>query len=158
MRIGIGFDLHRLGAERPLRLAGVEIAGSPGLFGHSDADCVLHAIADALLGAAALGDIGQLFPDTDPAFKDADSSVLLRRVVDRIEEEGFRPSNVDCVILAEAPRLAPYREAMRSLVAEVLDLEMGAVGVKFTTLETLGALGRGEGIACHAVCLLEDAR
>jgi 2-C-methyl-D-erythritol 2,4-cyclodiphosphate synthase len=157
MRVGIGFDLHRLGAERPLLLGGVEIPGSPGLVGHSDADCVLHAIADALLGAASLGDIGQHFPDTDPAYKDADSAALLGEVVNRVAAAGFQPGNVDCTVLAERPKLAPHRDAMRDRIAGLLGVEPGAVGVKFTTMEGLGPIGAGDAIACHAVALLENA-
>jgi len=156
MRVGVGFDLHRLGADRPLRLGGVEIPGSPGLIGHSDADCVLHAIADALLGAAARGDIGQHFPDDDPQFRDADSRDLLARVVGIVAQAGYDPKNVDCTVLAERPKLSPFRDEMRRTIAAAVGLTEDAVGVKFTTLEGLGALGRGEGIACHAVCLLEE--
>ncbi|MHC4957397.1 MAG: 2-C-methyl-D-erythritol 2,4-cyclodiphosphate synthase [Planctomycetota bacterium] len=157
MRVGYGFDLHRLGAERPLRLGGVEIPASPGLVGHSDADCVLHAVADALLGAASLGDIGQHFPDTDPAHKDADSAALLGEVVNRVASAGFQVGNVDFTVLAERPKLAPHRDAMRERVAGLLGVEPGAVGVKFTTMEGLGPIGAGEAIACHAVALLETA-
>ncbi|MHC4971469.1 MAG: 2-C-methyl-D-erythritol 2,4-cyclodiphosphate synthase [Planctomycetota bacterium] len=156
MRVGVGFDVHRLGAARPLRLGGVEIAGSPGLIGHSDADCVLHAITDALLGAAGLGDIGQHFPDDDPQYKDADSKDLLARAVGFVADAGWGPVSVDCTVLAEGPKLAPYRDEMRRTIAAAVGLTEDAVGVKFTTLEGLGALGRGEGIACHAVCLLEE--
>jgi 2-C-methyl-D-erythritol 2,4-cyclodiphosphate synthase len=156
MRVGVGFDLHRTGADRPLRLGGVEIPGGPGLIGHSDADCVMHAIADALLGAAALGDIGKHFPDDDPRYRDADSAGLLARVVGMVAEAGYGPVNVDCTVLAERPKLAPFRDEMRRTIAAAVGLKEDAVGVKFTTLEGLGALGRGEGIACHAVCLLEE--
>lgn len=156
MRVGVGFDLHRTGADRPLRLGGVEIAGGPGLIGHSDADCVLHAITDALLGAAALGDIGEHFPDDDPQYKDADSGDLLARAVGMVAGAGWGPVNVDCTVLAERPKLAPYRDEMRRTIAAAVGLTEDAVGVKFTTLEGLGSLGRGEGIACHAVCLLEE--
>jgi len=155
MRVGVGFDLHRTGADRPLRLGGVEIPGGSGLIGHSDADCVLHAIADALLGAAALGDIGEHFPDDDPQYRDADSRDLLARVVAIVAQAGYGPVNVDCTVLAEQPKLSPFRDEMRRTIAGVVGLTQDAVGVKFTTLEGLGALGRGEGIACHAVCLLE---
>ncbi len=156
MRVGVGFDVHRLGADRPLRLGGVEVPGSPGLIGHSDADCVLHAITDALLGAAALGDIGMHFPDDDPQFKDADSKDLLARAVGLVADAGWGPVNVDCTVLAERPKLAAYRDEMRRTIGAAVGLTEDAVGVKFTTLEGLGALGRGEGIACHAVCLLEE--
>ncbi len=155
MRVGIAYDLHRVGADRPLKLAGVEIEGSPGLVGHSDADCVLHAIADALLGAAGLGDLGQHFPDTDPAFKDADSGKLLGQVSRMVARAGYIPVNVDCTILAERPRLLPYREAMRKSIATLLAISANAGGVKFKTNEGLGEVGRGEAIACHAACLLE---
>lgn len=156
MRVGVGFDVHRLGADRPLRLGGVEVPGSPGLIGHSDADCVLHAITDALLGAAALGDIGMHFPDDDPQYKDADSKDLLARAVGMVADAGWEAVNVDCTVLAEEPKLAPYRDEMRRTIGAAVGLTEDAVGVKFTTLEGLGALGRGEGIACHAVCLLAE--
>ena len=154
MRVGTGFDLHRLGAKRPLRLGGVDIPGSEGLVGHSDADCVLHAITDAILGAAALGDIGAHFPDTDEDFRDADSRVLLRAAAQAVTGNGFRVVNVDCTVLAERPKLAPYREAMQEQIADVLGLPLDAVGVKFTTYEGLDAIGRGEAIACQAVALV----
>ena len=156
MRVGTGFDLHRIGADRPLILGGVEIPSDRGLIGHSDADCVLHAVADALLGAAALGDIGQHFPDTDPAYKDADSGELLKRIVSLVEEHGYRIVNVDCTVLAESPKLSPHRDAMRQRMAELLGTGADSVGMKFTTFEGLGALGRGEGIACQAICLLDE--
>jgi 2-C-methyl-D-erythritol 2,4-cyclodiphosphate synthase len=156
MRVGIGFDLHRLGADRPLRLAGIEIPGGPGLIGHSDADVVLHAIADALLGAAGLPDIGHYFPDDDEAHRDADSAGLLAAVVGHVREAGFAIGNVDCTVLAERPKLAPHRDAMRDRVAGVLGVAPGAVGIKFTTMEGLGPVGAGEAMACHAVCLLEE--
>jgi 2-C-methyl-D-erythritol 2,4-cyclodiphosphate synthase len=158
MRAGIGFDVHRFGAKRPLRLGGVEIPGAKGLLGHSDADCLLHAVADALLGAAGLGDIGEHFPDTDPAYKGADSADLLARVSVLVARAGFQVVNVDATVLAEKPKLAPYRDAMRRRIAGVLSLPPDAVGVKFTTTEGLGAIGRGEGIASQAVCLLEKRR
>jgi len=158
MRVGIGFDIHRFDPTRPLRLGGVPLPGSPGLLGHSDADCALHALADALLGAAALGDIGQHFPDRDPAYKDADSAVLLARVVDMVTTLGYRVGNVDLTILAETPRIAPYREAMRARIAGLLRIPLDRVGLKAGTLEGMGALGRAEGIACQAICLLENAR
>lgn len=156
MRVGIGFDLHRLGADRPLRLGGIEIPGSPGLVGHSDADVVLHALADALLGAAGLADIGHYFPDDDARYRDADSAGLLAAVVGHVAEAGFRVGNVDCTVLAERPKLAPHREPMRGRIAELLGVAPGAVGVKFTTMEGLGPIGAGEAMACHAVCLLEE--
>ncbi|MHC4930651.1 MAG: 2-C-methyl-D-erythritol 2,4-cyclodiphosphate synthase [Planctomycetota bacterium] len=158
MRVGTGYDLHRLGADRPLRLGGVEIPGGPGLVGHSDADCVLHAISDSLLGASSLGDIGQHFPDDDPAWKDADSGELMRRVAGMVREAGYVIVNVDCTVLAERPRLAPHRLAMRGRIAELLSIPEQSVGVKATTLEGLGPLGRSEAIACHAACLLEETK
>lgn len=157
MRVGTGYDFHRLGAEGPLLLGGVEIPGSPGLIGHSDADCVLHAIADALLGAAALGDIGQHFPDDDPRFRGADSALLLAEVVERVARAGYTTRNLDCTILAERPKLAPFRDAMQARIAGLVGVERDAVGVKFTTMEGAGAIGRGEGVACMAICLLETA-
>ncbi|MGQ0614207.1 MAG: 2-C-methyl-D-erythritol 2,4-cyclodiphosphate synthase [Planctomycetaceae bacterium] len=156
MRVGSGFDIHRLGAPRPLRLGGVAIPEGPGLIGHSDADCLLHALADALLGAAGLPDIGHHFPPGEPRFKDADSALLLLEVRRLVAGAGFRVANVDCTVLAERPRLEPYREPMRKRIAELLGLAPGSVGVKFGTMEGLGAVGRGEGIACQAVCLLEE--
>ena len=156
MRAGTGYDFHRLGADRPLRLGGVEVSPGPGLIGHSDADCVLHAIADALLGAAALGDIGQHFPDDDSRFKDADSAVLLAEVVNLVAQRGFEAHNVDCTVLAERPKLSPFRDAMRKKIAGLLGVGIGAVGVKFTTMEGAGVIGRGEGIACMASCLLTE--
>ena len=154
MRVGLGFDLHRLGAERPLRLGGVEIADSPGLIGHSDADCVLHAITDALLGAAGTGlDIGALFPDDDPEFLNADSAELLNKAMDYVRG---RVINVDCMVLAERPKLAPHREAMRVRIGEILGIDANRVGVKATTMEGLGPIGEGQAIACHAVVLIEE--
>jgi len=156
MRVGLGFDLHRLGADRPLLLGGVEIPGSPGLIGHSDADCVLHAITDALLGAAGTGlDIGALFPDDDPAYLNADSAELLKQAMRRV---GGQVENVDCMVLAERPKLAPHREAMRQRIADLLGIEVDRVGVKATTMEGLGPIGEGKAIACQAVILIrEDA-
>jgi len=156
MRVGLGFDLHRLGADRPLLLGGVEIPGRPGLIGHSDADCVLHAITDALLGAAGTGlDIGALFPDDDPAYLNADSAELLKQAMRRV---GGQVENVDCMVLAERPKLAPHREAMRQRIADLLGIEVDRVGVKATTMEGLGPIGEGKAIACQAVILIrEDA-
>ena len=157
MRVGTGFDLHRTGGEGPLILGGVEIPGASGLVGHSDADCVLHALADALLGAAGLGDIGEHFPDDDPQYAGADSAGLLEVVRTLVARAGFMVVNVDCTILAERPKLAPHRDALRARIAAILGLDADAVGVKMTTFEGLGAIGRGEAIACQAVCLIEDA-
>jgi 2-C-methyl-D-erythritol 2,4-cyclodiphosphate synthase len=156
MRVGLGFDIHRFDPKRPLVLGGVPIPGSPGLLGHSDADCALHALADALLGAAALGDIGQHFPDSDPRWKGADSARIVERVAGMLRDAGFRVGNVDLTILAERPRIAPHREAMRSRIGALLGIPPERVGLKAGTLEGMGALGRAEGIACQAVCLLEE--
>ncbi len=155
MRVGFGFDIHPFGADRALKLGGVEIPEGEGLVGCSDADCLLHAICDALLGAAGLGDIGQHFPDTDPEFRGADSADLLARVSSMIARAGYRVVNVDSAVVAEEPRLSPYRDAMRRRIAGVLGISADTVGVKFTTAERLGAIGRVEGIACQAVCLIE---
>ena len=150
MRVGIGFDLHRLGADRPLVLGGIEIPGGPGLIGHSDADCVLHAITDALLGAAGSGlDIGALFPDTDARFKDADSAKLLAEALEHVPG---RVVNVDAMIMAEKPKLAPHREAMRARIAEILGIDISAVGIKATTMEGLVPMA----ISCQAVALIEE--
>ena len=153
-RIGIGYDIHRTQAGRPLLLGGVEIPHERGLMGHSDADVVLHAICDALLGAAGLGDIGELFPDSDPAFAGADSRELLRNVVNRIQAAGLRISNVDLVIHAEAPKLGPHKTRIRASLAELLSLPESAVGLKATTNERMGEIGRGEAMACWAAVLL----
>lgn len=157
-RIGIGYDIHRTQAGRPLLLGGVEIPHERGLMGHSDADVVLHAICDALLGAAGLGDIGELFPDTDPAYKDADSRELLRNVVTRIQAAGLEIGNVDLVIHAEAPKLGPHKPRIRSSISELLDLPESAVGLKATTNEGLGEIGRGEAMACWAAVLLHAVK
>lgn len=150
--MGIGFDVHRTDPDRELVLGGVTIENSPfGLTGHSDADVVLHAIADALLGALALGDIGRHFPDDDPAWEGADSRVILGRVIRFVRERGWAPGNVDVVVIAELPRLAPHIEAMRRSIAAVLDCPRENVSVKATTYEGLGPLGGAEGIAAHAV-------
>ena len=153
-RIGQGFDVHALVAGRRLVIGGVDIAHDKGLLGHSDADVLLHAICDALLGAAALGDIGRHFPDSDPRYKGIDSRELLRRVAGLVREEGFAPVNVDATIIAEAPRMAPHIPAMVAHVAADLGIDGGRVNVKATTTEKLGFAGRGEGIAAQAVCLL----
>ena len=157
MRIGHGYDVHRLVEGRRLILGGVEIPYALGLAGHSDADVLLHAVMDALLGAAALRDIGVLFPDTDPAYAGISSRRLLEEVMRRIRERGLRVSNVDVTVLAQRPRLRDYIPAMIQNLAADLDLPPDRVNVKATTEEGLGFTGRGEGIACHAVCLLEDA-
>ena len=156
MRIGQGYDVHRLVAERPLILGGIEIPYEKGLLGHSDADVLLHAISDALLGAAALGDIGAHFPDSDPAYRGADSAELLRAVGDLIRGAGYEIVNIDSTVVCQAPKLAPHIGAMRARIAEVLALPVGAVSVKASTEEHMGFTGRGEGIAAHAVCLLTE--
>lgn len=154
MRIGHGYDVHRLVPGRRLILGGVEIPWERGLLGHSDADVLTHALMDALLGAAALGDIGKLFPDSDPAYAGADSVELLRRVAALLREAGFAVENVDCTVLAQAPKLAPHIPEMRRRLAGALGLDEGRVSVKATTEEGLGFTGSGAGIAAHAVCLL----
>ena len=157
MRIGQGFDVHALVAGRRLVLGGVDIPHDKGLDGHSDADVLLHALCDALLGAAALGDIGRHFPDTDPAFKGADSRKLLREVAVRLVRAGFRIVNVDTTVVAQAPRVAPHVAAMVANIAADLGVAPGCVNVKATTTEHLGFTGRGEGIAAFAVALIEPA-
>ena len=155
MRIGQGFDVHAFGAGDAVILGGVSIPYSQGLKAHSDGDVLLHALADALLGAVALGDIGHLFPDTSAEWAGADSRDLLRRVMARVAEEGFGVLNVDTTIIAQAPKMASHIEAMRLNIAEDLGIPASHVSVKATTSEKLGFTGRGEGIACQAVCLLE---
>lgn len=154
MRIGHGYDAHRLSTGRRLVLGGVEIPFEKGLLGHSDADVLTHALMDALLGAAALGDIGGHFPDKDPQYEGACSLKLLAKVAELLAERGFEVSNVDCTVLAQEPRLSPYIEQMRRNLAAVLGLELSQVSVKATTEEGLGFTGTGEGIAAHAVVLL----
>lgn len=154
MRVGIGYDVHALVEGRPLILGGVTIPHDRGLAGHSDADVLAHTISDALLGAIRGGDIGHHFPDTDPAYAGADSIELLRRVGDLVAGAGWTIVDIDSVIAAQAPKLAPYRGAMRENLASALGLEVDQVGVKATTTERLGAIGREEGIAAHAVVLL----
>lgn len=153
-RIGIGYDSHRLVAGRPLILGGVTIAHERGLLGHSDADVLCHALCDALLGAAALGDIGQLFPDHDPQWQGADSTLLLAKVVALLKQKGWRVNNVDASIIAEAPRLARHLPAMRQRLAPLLGVTIEQVSVKATTNEGMGAVGRGEGINVVAVATL----
>ena len=155
MRIGHGYDVHRLTTGRRLILGGVDIPYEKGLLGHSDADVLLHAISDALLGAAALGDIGKLFPDTDKKYEGADSLVLLQRVATRIYCEGYAISNVDATVIAQAPKLAPHIQKMRANIARALNLDISCVSVKATTEEHLGFTGEGLGISAHAVCLIE---
>ena len=157
LRIGHGFDVHAFAAPedgRPLMLGGVSVPDDRGLAGHSDADVVIHALMDALLGALRQGDIGQLFPDTDPVYAGADSRRLLRRVAYLVREEGWQVVDADCTIAAQVPRLAPYRAAMRMAMAEALGIPVEHMGVKAPTTERLGFVGREEGIAAWAVCLL----
>ena len=155
LRVGHGYDVHRLVPGRALVLGGVTVPFDRGLLGHSDADVLTHAVMDALLGAAALGDIGKLFPDSDPAYTGADSVLLLRRVTAALAEGGFAPVNVDATVLAQAPKLAPYIPDMRRILAEAMGLDASRVSVKATTEEGLGFTGSGEGIAAHAVALVE---
>ena len=154
MRIGSGYDVHRLVPGRRCIICGVDIPHDRGLLGHSDADVALHALSDALLGAAALGDIGHLFPDTDPAYAGADSRVLLCHVVTLLRDRGYRVGNVDVTIIAQEPKMAPHITAMRENIAADLDIAVDSVSVKATTTERLGFTGRSEGIAAHAVALL----
>ena len=154
IRIGHGYDVHRLVADRKLILGGVEIAHETGLLGHSDADVLLHAISDALLGALALGDIGKHFPDTDPAYAGADSLVLLQHVYRLIREKGWQVGNVDATVIAQAPKLAPHIPAMRQNIAQALDVPVDCISVKATTEERLGFTGEKLGISTHAVCIL----
>jgi 2-C-methyl-D-erythritol 2,4-cyclodiphosphate synthase len=155
LRVGHGYDVHRLVEGRALILGGVEIPFSHGLDGHSDADVLLHAVMDALLGAAALGDIGMLFPDSDPAYKGISSLALLREVKHRIGQAGFEVVNLDATVLAQRPKLAPYRDRMRENIASALDTDISRISVKATTEEGLGFTGSGEGIAAHAIAMLE---
>ena len=159
IRIGHGYDVHRLTAGRKLILGGVEIEnGGIGLLGHSDADVLLHAIADSLLGACALGDIGKHFPDTDEAFKDADSIELLKKVGEIIANGGYKINNVDATVIAQAPKLSPFIDEMRNNIANALEISIDRVSVKATTEEKLGFTGAGEGIAAHSVCLVEETK
>jgi 2-C-methyl-D-erythritol 2,4-cyclodiphosphate synthase len=155
MRVGSGHDTHRLEAGRPLVLGGVRVPHPRGLAGHSDADVVLHAVTDALLGAAGLGDIGDLFPDTDPANKDADSSRFVTEAVRRLNQAGWRPVNLDVTVFAQEPKLGPVKAAIRDNVARLVGLPPDAVNVKAKTGEQVGHIGRGEAIGCHAVVLIE---
>ncbi|MDD7363332.1 MAG: 2-C-methyl-D-erythritol 2,4-cyclodiphosphate synthase [Peptoniphilus sp.] len=155
MKIGIGYDVHALVEDRKLILGGVDVPYEKGLLGHSDADVVVHAIEDAMLGAMALGDIGKLFPDTDPHYKDASSLAMMETVVSLIRKHGYRVGNVDCTVIAQAPKLAPYIEEMRRNIADVCQKEMRDISVKATTSEKMGYEGRGEGITAMAVVLLE---
>lgn len=155
LRIGHGYDVHRLVEGRRCILGGVDIPSQLGLLGHSDADVLAHALADAILGAARLGDIGQLFPDNDPAYEGADSLVLLSRVAQLVRSKGFDVVDCDCTVAAQVPKLAPYRQQMRQNLARALDVPVDNVGVKATTTEGLGFPGRKEGVEAWAVCLLK---
>ena len=157
MKIGIGYDVHKLVSGRKLIIGGVDIPYEKGLEGHSDADVLVHAIADALLGAAKLGDVGKFFPDTDPKYKDANSLELLKLVAKMINEKGFRIEDIDSIIVAQEPKMAPYREKMQENVAEALGMAASSVGIKATTTEGLGFEGKGEGISAKAVALLMEA-
>jgi ygbB family len=155
MRIGIGYDVHRLEENRKLILGGVEIPHHLGLLGHSDADVLLHAVTDALLGALALGDIGKHFPDTDTRYKDQDSRLFLRLAYALVKKEGYKLGNLDCVVMAQQPKLAPHIDLMRTYLAEDLQSDLAQISIKATTTEKLGFVGKEEGIAAQAICLLE---
>ncbi len=155
MRVGLGFDVHPFEDNRPLRLGGVDILFPQGLKGHSDADVVLHAVVDALLGALALGDIGEHFPNTDPRYRNADSLIFVQAAGDMVRQRGFSLGNLDVMVLAEKPQISPYKEQMRTVLSEVLDTPRDRISVKATTTEGLGFIGRVEGIAAQAVVLLE---
>jgi len=153
-RVGIGYDIHRLIPDRKLILAGLEIPCDMGLSGHSDADVVLHAVTDGLLGAAGLGDIGEMFPDSDPVYKDADSGKLLQQALDQVNAAGYTPVNLDTIIIAEKPKLTPYKPQMRRRLAQLLKLDESAINLKAKTNEGLGDVGTGAAIAAYAVVLL----
>jgi 2-C-methyl-D-erythritol 2,4-cyclodiphosphate synthase len=154
-RVGIGHDTHRLGPDRPLILGGLKIEHPRGLIGHSDADVVLHALTDALLGAAGLGDIGDAFPDTDPQYKDCDSRLFVAETLKRLSADGWRVVNIDCTIFAQEPKLGPIKAIMRERLAALLGLSVDAVNVKAKTGEKVGAIGRAEAIGCQVVALIE---
>lgn len=156
MRIGHGYDVHRLVEGRRLIIGGVDIPCEKGLLGHSDADVLLHAVCDALLGAAALGDIGKHFPDSDEKYKGIDSTLLLKHTADLIAQNGYKISNIDCTVIAQQPKLAPYIEQMRVSIAKKCNINISRVNVKATTEERLGFTGEGLGISAHAVCLIEE--
>lgn len=155
MRIGHGYDVHKLSQDRKLIIGGVEIPFEAGLLGHSDADVLLHAVCDSLLGAAALGDIGKHFPDTDPAYKNINSLFLLKKVGELISEGEYKICNIDATIIAQSPKMSPYIQKMRENIAEALNIDVSLVSVKATTEEGLGFSGRKEGISAHSVCLID---
>lgn len=157
MKIGFGYDVHRMVDGRPLVIGGVEIPHEQGLLGHSDADVLLHAIGDALLGAASLGDIGAHFPDTDERWSGSDSRALLEAIMQMVRDAGLRVNNVDATVVIEQPRLRPHIDRMRAVIAERLQIDIGSVSVKATTNETLGPIGSGEGVAAFAVCTVMDS-
>lgn len=156
MRVGIGHDTHRLGAGGPLRLGGLDLPHDRHAIGHSDADVLLHAITDALLGAAALGDIGQMFPDTDPANKDRDSADMLQQGAQKVMAAGYKISNLDCIVFAQRPKLSPHKDAIRRRIADILNLQPDQVGVKAKTGEGVGEIGREEVIMAQCIALLEN--
>ena len=156
IRIGHGYDVHKLVEGRKLIVGGVEIPHEKGLLGHSDADVLLHAVSDALLGAAALGDIGCLFPDNDPKFEGADSLILLKEVVAVLKKSGYKVGNIDCTLIAQRPKMRPHIDAMRKNIADACEVSVDCISVKATTEEKLGFTGREEGISAHAVCLIES--
>lgn len=156
LRIGHGYDVHAFAVDRKCIIGGVDVPYERGLLGHSDADVLLHAISDSLLGAAALGDIGKHFPDTDEKYKGADSLLLLREVVRIVDDSGYKPVNIDATVIAQAPKLAPYIDEMRKNIACALGIDVSFVSVKATTEEHLGFTGRKEGISAHCVCLIES--
>ena len=156
MRIGIGYDIHPLGPQRKLILGGVEVPNSEGLIGHSDADALVHAVCDALLGAMGEGDLGKHYPSSDPRYKNVSSLLLLDEISGKLQAKGYRLVNLDTVIIAQAPRLSPFLDAMRSRIAEVLKVDSEVVNIKVKSGEGLDAIGRAEAIAAHAVCLIEE--
>ncbi len=158
MRVGIGYDIHRLVEERKLFLAGVEIPYIKGLLGHSDGDVVLHAVADAMLGALSLGDIGQHFPNTDQQYKGVASKVMLKKVLKLVASKNYIISNVDTVVLGEDPKIAPFREKMLDTMADILEIKKDRINIKATTNESVGSIGRGEAIAAYAVVMLEEKK
>lgn len=158
VRVGLGYDVHRFAADRKLYLGGIEIPGSPGLEGHSDADVLLHAITDALLGSLALGDIGTHFPDTDESYKNADSKILLKKSYQLVEDEGYEIVNLDATIIAEKPKLKPHVDVIRESISKLLRCGEGAISIKATTSEKMGFVGREEGVAVQVIVLVQESR